>query len=570
MTKTLKILAIALAAIVGLLVVAAVVLVLVFDPNRYKDDLVRLVKDHTGRDLTIGRDIGWSFFPRLGIEAGGLELSNAAGFGREPFAKIEAAGVHVAVLPLLRGRIDIDTVYLHGLDLNLAQDAGRSNWDDLVAAAPADAGKPAPAPKTDAALPIAALSIGRLEVKRANLAWTDRQTGSRLAVRNLELGTSAFAIDRPMDLRLGFELVRDKAPPIKVGLASRLTASADALQLADVDLRLDDSRLRGGIDIRNFARPALRFDLALDRIDLDRYLGAAPGGPAPGGAGRAAPAPAASEPVALPLSTLRALDVQGKFAIGELKAIGLRSKDVKIEIRARDGLIRLGPNTAALYGGRYRGTTSLDVRGKTPVIRLDERLEQVQVGPLLKDMDLFDAYTGTGNIAIQASAQGFDAKAITRSLNGTASIAFRDGRIEGVDLIRMHQVIREKGDALDRAFRVVPQPGDFTPFGETSATFQIANGVASNRDLVIRAGTLRVTGQGTANLVTERLDYRIELAASEDAGQKCRSIPVRIDGPFAKLNYNPAIDEILKCRAQKAIDKNLQKGLERLFQPRQR
>lgn len=571
MTKTLKILGITLAAIVGLLVVAAVTLALVFDPNQYKDDIIRLVKDNTGRDLKIGKKIGWSFFPRLGIEAGGLELSNAAGFGTQPFAKIDAAGVRVAVLPLLTGKIEVGVVYLHGVDLNLARNAaGRSNWDDMVAATPAKPKQAAPAP-SDTTLPIAGLSVGRLEVKRANLVWHDLQSGSRMAVRDLELATSAFAADKPMDLHLGFELTRDKAAPIKVALASRLTASANALKLADVDLKLDDSRLRGGIEIRNFAQPALRFDLALDKIDLDRYMGAepqpVPAGKSGVGAGQSA---AAAEPVELPLSTLRALDIQGKFAIGELKAIGLRSKDVKVEIKAKDGLIALGPNSAALYGGRYRGTTSLDVRGKTPLIRLDEKLEQVQVGPLLKDMDLFDTYTGTGNIAIKAGAQGFDAGEITRSLNGNASIAFRDGRIEGVDLNRMYKTIREKGDALDKLFRVVPQQGDFTKFGETTASFQIANGVATNRDLVIRAGELLVTGQGTANLVSEKLDYHIELAGSEDAGKKCKTIPVRVEGPFAKLSYAPAVDEILQCKAKKAVEKELQKGLEQLFAPKKR
>ncbi|HJW82001.1 MAG TPA: AsmA family protein, partial [Acidiferrobacterales bacterium] len=101
MKKTLKILGLALAVVVGLVITAAVVLPFVFDPNQYKGEIIRLVKDTTGRDLKIDKKIGWSFFPRLGVEAGGLELSNAPGFGKEPFAKIDAAGVHVQFLPLL-------------------------------------------------------------------------------------------------------------------------------------------------------------------------------------------------------------------------------------------------------------------------------------------------------------------------------------------------------------------------------------------------------------------------------------------------------------------------------------
>ena len=571
MKKTLKILGLTLAVLLGLLIAAAIVLPLVFDPNQYKSEIIRLVKEQTGRDLKIEKKIGWSFFPRLGVEAGGLELSNAPGFGKEPFAKIDAAGVHVALLPLLTGKVSVDTLYVHGLNLNLAKNAaGQTNWDDLAAAGkqPKPA-RPTPEKKADGKLPLEGIAVGRLEVKRSNLMWRDLQAGSTLAVRNLELGTSRFVANEPMDLKLGFELARDKAAPIKLALKSRLTASADALKLANVDLKVDDSRLTGGIDIHNFASPALRFDLALDKIDLDRYLGGET--PAAKPAAGSKPAAAGStQPVELPLSTLRGLDVNGKFQIGELKAIGLRSSEVQVKLAAKNGLITLGPNAAKLYSGRYRGETQLDVRGKTPLIRLDEKLEQVQVGPLLKDMQLFDNYTGTGNISVKLSAQGFDADQVKRSLGGTAAIAFRDGRIEGVDLAKVYQAVRDKGNALDKLFKVVPQAGDVTKFGEITASFQIANGVASNRDLTIRAGELLATGGGTANLVSEQLDYRLELANTQDAGKKCKTIPVRIEGKFEKLSYLPAVDEILKCQAQKAAEKELQKGLERLLQPKKK
>ena len=127
MKKTLKILGLSLAVLVGLMLVTALVVTFVFDPNQYREEIIHLVKEKTGRDLKIGKKIGWSFFPRLGVEAGGLELSNAAGFGKEPFAKIDAAGVRVEFMPLLRGRIAVDSVYLHGLTLNLAKNAAGLN-----------------------------------------------------------------------------------------------------------------------------------------------------------------------------------------------------------------------------------------------------------------------------------------------------------------------------------------------------------------------------------------------------------------------------------------------------------
>jgi len=584
--KTLKMLGLTVAVLVGLLIIAVIVLPFVFDPNQYKGEIIRLVKDKTGRDLKIDKKIGWSFFPRLGVEAGGLELSNAPGFGKEPFATIDAAGVQVQFLPLFSGQIAVDTVFLHGLNLNLAKNAaGRNNWEDMLA----KGAKPAEPEleKAPGKLPIKGLSIGRLDIKRANIKWRDAAAGSMLAVRNLELSTGRFVSGEPLDLRLGFELARDKTAPIKAALQGRLTASPDALALAKLDLKVDDSRLTGSMEIQNFASPAVRFDLALDKIDLDRYFDAEKpaGTPATGtksapsptadgprdGAGRATPGAVAEPPVELPLSTLRSLDVKGKFRIQELKALGLRSSDAHIQLNAKNGLIALGPNQAKLYNGNYRGETVLDVRGKTPQLKMDEKLEQVQVGPLLKDMQLFDHYTGTGNIGLKLTAQGFDAGQIKKSLNGTVAIAFRDGKIEGVDLIKLIEQARALRDAArGKPVTVKATKSDATVFKSLTANVRVVNGVAQNDDLVLDGANLRATGRGTADLTRETLDYRLNATVAEGAERRGTTVPVIITGTFANPSFNVDFGALLKKEAEKQIEKQLQKGLEQLLQPKKK
>ena len=566
MNKTLKILGLALAVLFGLLIAAAVTLMFVFDPNQYKDDVIRLVKEKTGRDLKIEKKIGWSFFPRLGVEAGGLELSNAPGFGKEPFAKIDAAGVHVQLLPLFSGQLSVDKVFVHGLSLSLAKNAaGRNNWEDMLA----KGAKPAPLEPEQpesGKLPLEALSIGGLEIKRANISWHDAAAGSLLAVRNLELSTGRFVSGEPVDLRLGFELARAKAAPIKAMLQSRLTASPDLLKFAKLDLKVDDSRLTGSMEIHNFASPALRFDLALDKIDLDRYLAAdkTAGKPA---AGAATSAPGSAPPVELPLSMLRSLDVNGKFLIQEMKALGLRTNDAHVRLNAKHGLIAFGPNQAKLYGGSYRGETLLDVRGKTPQVKMDEKLEQVQIGPLLKDMDLFDHYTGTGNIGLKLTAQGFDAEQIKKSLNGTAAIAFHDGKIEGVDLNKLIEQARALLDATrGKPVAVKTTESDATVFKSLTANVRVLNGVAQNDDLVLDGASLRATGRGTADLARETLDYRLKVTLAEGPDRRGSTVPVIITGTFTKPSYNVDFSELFR----KEAEKQLHKSLEQLLQPKKR
>lgn len=570
MKKTLKILGLSLAVLAGLLLGTILVISFVFDPNQYRDEIIHLVKEKTGRDLKIGKKIGWSFFPSLGIEAGGLELSNATGFGKEPFASIDSAGVRVEFMPLLRRQIAVDSVYLHGLTLNLAKNAaGRNNWED-IAARDSKTEPPAPPAKNSSKLPIEGISVGRLDIRRANINWRDDTAGSLLAVRNLELSTGKFVSSEAFDLRLGLELARDKSAPVKVALQSRLTVAPDALKLSKLDLKLDDSRLTGSLDIQNFASPALRFDLALDKIDLDRYL--APEKPAAKSTEANKPAPvAAAPPTELSLSSLRSLDVKGSFRIQEFKALNLKSQDAHILLNAKNGLITLGPNQAKLYGGTYRGETVVDVRAKLPQLKMDEKLQQVQIGPLLKDMQLFDNFTGTGNISLKLTGQGFDAAQLKKSLNGNANIAFRDGKIEGVDFIKVIEQARALYEASrGKPVEVKAKQSDATVFKSLTGNVLVNNGIARNEDLALDGANLRATGRGSADLVREQLDYRLKVTVAEAADRRGTTVPVLVSGSFDNPSYNVDFGELLKQEAKKQIEKQLEKGLEDLLNPKKR
>src|SRR5690242_8237191 len=103
MKKLLKISAWTIGGLLVLLIAAAIILTLTFDPNKYKQDITAAVKNATGRDLKIDGNLRLSFFPWLGIETGSLSFSDAPGFGAQPMARVDSAAIKVAVMPLLRG-----------------------------------------------------------------------------------------------------------------------------------------------------------------------------------------------------------------------------------------------------------------------------------------------------------------------------------------------------------------------------------------------------------------------------------------------------------------------------------
>ena len=131
--KLIKYLIITVVVLVLLLVAGAGILVATVDPNDYKDDIIKLVKESTGRTLTLEGDLGFTFFPALGVSLGEAQLSNASGFGDQPFAKVSQLGVSVDLLSLLKFSVQADTIVLDGLRVNLQKNKnGNTNWDDLA------------------------------------------------------------------------------------------------------------------------------------------------------------------------------------------------------------------------------------------------------------------------------------------------------------------------------------------------------------------------------------------------------------------------------------------------------
>ncbi len=629
MRKALKIGAILVGVVVALLVILVIVATVVIDPNRYRDDIIKVVKDQTGRDLKIEGKLGLSFFPWIGLETGRLQLSNAPGFGPEPFALVDSAGIKVQLLPLFRKQVVVDAVRLNGLKLHLARAAdGRTNWADLAKSETKPAPQQPPSQPTDARAAAAIFTVNRVEVRNSEFTWRDQTSGAAYAAKRVELASGNILGSTPVPLRLAFdiesakpkitrrveldaklnadlageklnipelrastgdlqlraqlqgtEVLRDpkfqgrvELPPFnlrallqelqiayaptdgnalkKVGLVAQLGYSAQAMSVSDLRLTLDDSALTGKLTAQRQPRASYRFDFALDNIDVDRYL---PPSQKSSGDGKAAAGKGNAEAVVIPLALLRDAEADGQFRVQKLKAFGIRSEQVVLKVAAHGGRIALGPNEARLYGGVYAGRTTLDASGKTPQLRLEEKLTDVQLGPFLKDAQLFDKFSGAGNVTLNLTGQGLDADAIKRTLNGSVAVAVKDGAIEGVDLGKIEAKIKEVRDQPGGTARnlltslpaFTPSAGDKTPFTKLQASAAVNNGVVSNKDLAIQASRLNVTGSGNINLVTDMYENYI---------LRVNNFPLVVSGKLAEPKISPDWNAIVKGQTEQKIE----------------
>src|SRR2546428_8257860 len=126
-----RIVAMVVGAVVALVIVAAIAVLAFVDPNRYRGDIERAARQHTGRQLAIHGKLQLSVLPWLGLSVNDVELSNRAGFGAEPFLAVQTASIRVKVLPLLARRVEVSRIGLEGVHINLVSRGEQNNWQDL-------------------------------------------------------------------------------------------------------------------------------------------------------------------------------------------------------------------------------------------------------------------------------------------------------------------------------------------------------------------------------------------------------------------------------------------------------
>lgn len=193
------------AAFVALFAVAAIAFFLFFDPNDFREDIAKAVKESTGRELTIDGEVSLQLFPWLAVEIGHTTVGNAPGFGDEPFAEFDRAQLSVRLFPLLlRQEMTVGTAELDALRLNFEVNKnGLDNWSDLVTGEES----PETAEGTSGG---GSIDISGVDIRDASIRYVDRQTGDSYSLADVNFGigrvsTNGDAVPAKGNLRFDFQ-----------------------------------------------------------------------------------------------------------------------------------------------------------------------------------------------------------------------------------------------------------------------------------------------------------------------------------------------------------------------------
>lgn len=205
----------------------------------------------------------------------------------------------------------------------------------------------------------------------------------------------------------------------KMALKTTVDAGPRQVTLSDLDLRLDVSRMTGGIAVALRDRPGLGIGLAVDRINLDAYLPAAKQSAAPDGSAGEAAAPAsdgaagsndqaadAASAASKELAFLADFDANLDLKVGALTYQGIPFNGLRLDATLQQGgLIVREASLADLAGSGGRFAGSLANVSRSPSFDGSLDLSVTSLSRLIKALGLpsqgqlpLEAFTLTGAV----------------------------------------------------------------------------------------------------------------------------------------------------------------------------
>lgn len=666
------------------------------DPNDYRGDIEQAARDQAGIELKINGEIDWSVFPWLGLAVNNIDLRYA---DKPELAQLEQAQVSVKLMPLIGGNVEMSSIQVKGLKLNLIATAEGNNWTAPVSAA----GEEQPAKQESSSSDtgesgtsfLKSLSIEEVVLSDAQLTYSDATAGSRVEITGLNLTTGQLMPNLPIPVELNADIKQFQNDEESLSLSTSLTGNAlldltsqryqlnaivantkivslalgsDPLELnieanLDADLNKQQANIElqklavanlnasGQISVEQFAAPEIKGSLKVDDFDLkklletlgqpapvtadanaltriglsatlagttdtlainpltitvddssfngsaavdlktmaqtltlkgesfnaDRYLPPASegsAGKAGEGSSKAASGERWSKEEIIPIEPMQALNLDASLDLGQLTISGIAAKNVGLTVSAHNSVVEFSRINADMYSGTIRNTAKLDAREKPLKINISEKVSGIQIGDLLTDLSDSAPLTGTFSSDALLSARGQSMHSIINSLSGMLNVKASDGVIEGIS---MAQTLCQGINNVASLGVNTQQVDQSTPFADMGGSFNITNGVVTNKDLAANLDAMTLAGNGNVNLPQALIDYRLGLTIKSNLFNETCSINNRLEGVEFPVNCKGSFDtppaqmcrpdasvftNLLKAQAQKKVEEEVGSKIE--------
>ncbi|MBS0852618.1 outer membrane assembly protein AsmA [Enterobacter sp. JGM127] len=570
-------------------------LVLLVNPNDFRAYMVRQVEARSGYVMKLDGPLRWHVWPQLSILSGRMSLT--APGASVPLLTSDNMRLDVALMPLLSHQLQVNQVMLKGAVIQLTPQTEAVRKPD------------APVAPRENTLPDVAedngwsFDIGKLKVADSVLVF-QHESDEQVTVRNINLqmeqdehhkGTMDFsgrvnrnqrdmvvslnanvdASDYPHQLianiqQLDWQLTGADLPAQGITGQGKLQAvwreERKQLELNQLDLKANDSALTGQASVMLSNTPQWVINLQFDTLNLENLLtaqaAAAQGDVAQQGQSQPKPRPVISTNLDRPdYNGLRGFDADIMLKANRVHWRGMDFTHVSSQMTNKNGLLTISDLSGEMGQGRLSLPGTLDVRKAEARTAFQPRLENVEIGTILKAFNYPIPLTGSLTLAGDFSGGKIDAEALRRNWQGQAHVEMSNTRMEGLNFQQLVQ------QAVERSSNVKAKDNfeNATRLNRFVTELSLDNGQLSLESMQGESPMLSLEGDGTMDLVKETADTHFKVTVLEGwLGEgklidflKQTPIPLSVYGQWQALNYSLQVDQLMRKHLQDEAKRRL-------------
>jgi hypothetical protein len=297
----------------------------------------------------------------------------------------------------------------------------------------------------------------------------------------------------------------------------QINGSGRRYQVAPLTLDVGPQRLGGQAEVDlGTSPPRVDLELALDRLDLRRWLASDPS-PA-----HDAPAPLLDRP--LRLDWLDTADIEARLQIKQLTTPLAEGTAAGIDLDLTSGVLEINVDDIAVGAQPVEARLQLDGRAKPPEARLRIEGRELPLAPLLTGTLLEGRVAGVVDLALDLSAAGGSPAAMLDALDGELLLLAEDAHADLRHLQKMTPGVQD-------LFGLLTTPkSELAQVNCAAAALRFTKGRATIAAL-IDAASSTVVGQGGLDLDAGTIDVR--LTPSPKGVHLRLAAPVTVRGPLA-------------------------------------
>lgn len=522
--------------------------------DQVRDTVTAEIRAMTGLPPHIAGDTQVSLFPTGMASLSHVTLGEAGSVA--PPLVAEKLIARLRFFPLLTGRIEISDIALVNPRITLIVSKDGSNWAPLIAALQRnfDPGKTKTAHAVsfseilisdgtitirdetrgieeylrDVNLSLAWPAISRSFAATGHLTWRHEPIEASLALSDFAAALSGkrtglkarlagapvkAAFDGNMDLqptlKIDGALSADSnslrrlmlwtgLTPLpgggfgKFSLKAQTSAMTGTVALSQVNLEIDGNAAEGVLTLTGDRRKILQGTLAADEIDLTPYLSTIQLLTESDREWSRAP---------LMLDGLAANEIDLRLSAGKMTIGSAQLKRTAIAANLRGGRLTATIGESQAFGGTIKGTLGLAASEQGADFKSQMQFTGVNLDKCIGELFGIRRLEGKGDLTLALDGSGRSVYALTRNLNGHATLTAAKGALAGLNVEQLLRRLERRPLSGGSEFRT-----GRTAFDNLDLNLKVVQGIANVDRMILEGPSLRLSLDGKASIPARDLN----------------------------------------------------------------